>query len=142
MYVLQRVTGIVAFVFIGYHLYEYRIQKWLFGMRSEAFYGTLSAHLSSTTAGVPWLAVFYLIGIASAVFHFTNGLWGFCFSWGLTVTRRAQRRAAVLFLALGVVLFLLGANTVIFFATGSRFFVPSDLHSTKAAALPCPVTDK
>jgi succinate dehydrogenase/fumarate reductase cytochrome b subunit (b558 family) len=127
LYVLQRVSGLVAFLFIAYHLYEFRIQKWLFGMRADAFYGTLSAHLSSTSSGVPWVAIFYLIGILAVVFHFANGLWGVLFSWGVTVTRAAQRRSAYACAALGVGLFLLGANTVLYFATGTRFYVPSDV---------------
>ena len=136
LYVLQRVSGLVAFLFIAYHLYEFRIQKWLFGMRTDAFYGTLSAHLSSTTSGVPWLAIFYLIGILAVVFHFANGLWGVLFSWGVTVTRAAQRRSAYACAALGLALFLLGANTVLYFATGTRFYVPSELGVTGHAA-PC-----
>jgi succinate dehydrogenase/fumarate reductase cytochrome b subunit (b558 family) len=134
LYVLQRVSGLVAFLFIAYHLYEFRIQKWLFGMRADAFYGTLSAHLSSTAHGVPWLAIFYLIGILAVVFHFANGLWGILFSWGVTVTRAAQRRSALACAALGVALFLLGANTVLYFATGVRFYVPNDLGANGRAA--------
>jgi succinate dehydrogenase/fumarate reductase cytochrome b subunit (b558 family) len=139
LYVLQRVSGLVAFVFIGYHLYEYRIQKWLFGMRSDAFYGALSAHLSSTTVSVPWLALFYLLGILAASFHFANGLWGVLFSWGVTVTRTSQRRSAYACAALGVALFVLGANTVLYFATGSRFYLPNDI-VTKGQAAACPPT--
>jgi succinate dehydrogenase/fumarate reductase cytochrome b subunit (b558 family) len=136
LYLLQRVSGLVTFVFIGYHLYEYRIQKWLFGMRSEAFYGALSAHLSTTTASVPWLALFYLVGITAASFHFANGLWGFLFSWGITRTRASQRRSAYACAALGVLLFLLGANTVLYFATGSRFYLPNDI-VTKGPVAAC-----
>jgi succinate dehydrogenase/fumarate reductase cytochrome b subunit (b558 family) len=122
LYVMQRVTGVMALVFICYHLGEFRIQKWLFGMRADAFYQTLEAHLSSTYWGVPWTAILYLVGIAAAVFHFANGLSGFCMSWGITVTQVAQRRAMMACGALGVALFLLGANTVLFFATGYRLY--------------------
>jgi succinate dehydrogenase/fumarate reductase cytochrome b subunit (b558 family) len=134
LYVLQRVSGGVAFVFIGWHLWEFRIHKWLFGMRADAFYGELSAHLSSTTAGVPWLALFYVIGILAASFHFANGIWGFLFSWGVTVTRASQRRSALACGALGVALFLLGTNTVLYFATGTRFYLPNDVVSKGQAA--------
>ena len=134
LYMLQRISGIVAFVFIGYHLYEFRIQKWLFGMRADAFYGALSAHLSSTTASVPWLAVFYLLGILATSFHFANGLSGVLFSWGVTVTRESQRRAGYACAAIGVALFLLGANTVLYFATGARLYMPSDAVSKGQAA--------
>jgi succinate dehydrogenase/fumarate reductase cytochrome b subunit (b558 family) len=127
LYVAQRVSGLVAFVFIGYHLYEYRIHKWLFGMQSDAFYGVLSAHLSSTQVSVPWLALAYLVGVVATSFHFANGIWGVLFSWGVTVTRTSQRRSAYACAALGIALFLLGANTVLYFATGTRFYLPSDI---------------
>lgn len=127
LYVMQRVTGVIAFAFICYHLGEFRVQKWLFGMRSEAFYQTLEAHLSSTYGGVPWLALLYMVGVGSAVFHFANGLAGVCMAWGLTVTKVAQRRAAVVCGAIGLALFFLGANTVLFFATGTRFYLRSDV---------------
>jgi succinate dehydrogenase/fumarate reductase cytochrome b subunit (b558 family) len=136
LYLLQRVSGLVAFGFIGYHLYEYRIHKWLFGMRSDAFYGTLSAHLSSTWISVPWLALLYLVGVLAVSFHFANGLWGVLFSWGVTVTRTSQRRSGYACAALGVAMFVLGANTVLFFATGSRFYLPNDI-VTKGQAAAC-----
>ncbi len=138
LYLLQRVTGLVALAFILFHLGEFRVQKWLYGMRVESFYQTLEAHLSSTYMGVPWTAVFYLFGIAAAVFHFTNGLAGFCLSWGLTVTQAAQRRAAIACGVLGVALFALGANTVVFFATGSRYYVRNEIVPDILTAEPPP----
>lgn len=120
MYTLQRTTGIVAFAFIGYHLYEYWFQKVAGKMTEDQFYPALCANMSSTVKGIPIVALVYMIGIAASVFHLANGLWGFCFSWGITVSRRAQRSAATLFGLVGLVLFLLGANTAIYFATGSE----------------------
>jgi succinate dehydrogenase / fumarate reductase cytochrome b subunit len=40
----------------------------------------------------------FLVGTAASVFHFTNGIWTFAITWGLTIGRRAQRtlRAASL----------------------------------------------
>ena len=49
---------------------------------------------------------------------FANGLWGFCFSWGITVSRRSQRLAASAFGLVGLAVFFLGLNTVVHFATG------------------------
>lgn len=121
LYVMQRATGVVALVFLAWHLYEFRVQTWLYGMRPVAFYGTLAAHLSATRAGVPLAALFYLLGLFASVFHFTNGMWGFCFSWGLTTSRAAQRRSAWVFAVLGAGLFALGGATVLHFATGAWF---------------------
>ena len=126
LYVMQRATGVVAFLFLAWHLYELRVQTWLYGMRPAAFYGTLAAHLSATVAGgVPLAALVYLVGVFASVFHFANGLWGFCFSWGITQSRTSQRRAAWAFGVVGAALFVLGGMTVLHFATGS-FFVSSE----------------
>jgi succinate dehydrogenase/fumarate reductase cytochrome b subunit len=121
MYTLQRVSGLLAFAFILFHLWEYWAQKVMGKLASEQFYPTLCANLSSTVKGVPVIALIYVFGIAATVFHFANGLWGFCFSWGITVSRRSQRLGATVFGVLGILVFLLGANTALYFATGSRF---------------------
>jgi succinate dehydrogenase/fumarate reductase cytochrome b subunit (b558 family) len=139
MYVLQRVTGVVAFLFIGFHLYEYWFQKAVGKMAPSDFYPALCANLSSTVGGVPAVALVYILGIAAAVFHFTNGLWGFCFSWGITVSKRAQRWSATAFGIAGIVLFLIGANTAIYFATGSRLAFSGHLFGSvgQSAARTC-----
>lgn len=119
MYTMQRVTGILALLFIGFHLSEYWLKRWLGQMSPEQLYPALCANLSSTWGGVPLIGFIYLVGIAASVIHFANGLWGFCFSWGITVSRRAQATAAWVFGLVGLGIFLLGANTVIHFATGA-----------------------
>lgn len=117
-YTLQRVTGVVALAFIVYHVGELRVAKLLGHLRSEAFYPTLSRNLASTTGGVPWLAMGYLLGIAASVLHFVNGLTTFVLSWGLSGSRSSQRRLGAVFAAFGVALFAVGAATTIYFATG------------------------
>jgi succinate dehydrogenase/fumarate reductase cytochrome b subunit (b558 family) len=122
LYVAQRATGALTLAFVVFHLCEYRVRKWLFGLGVASFHSELSARLSSTSAGVPWLAFFYLVGLGAAVFHFANGLWGFLASWGVLVTRRAQARARWGAFALGAALFGMGATTVLHFATGAPTF--------------------
>lgn len=134
MYTMQRVTGIIAFAFIGFHLWEYWLQKMIGRMEPQQFYPSLCANMSSTTSGVPVTAIVYIIGIAASVFHLSNGLWGFCFSWGVTVSRRAQMMAATVFGLAGVVMFVLGANTAIYFATGAS--IPK-LSEAEAGARTC-----
>jgi succinate dehydrogenase/fumarate reductase cytochrome b subunit (b558 family) len=133
MYTLQRVTGILAFFFIGYHLYEYWGQKVAGKLAPEQFYPTLCANMSSTVGPVPVVALVYILGIAASVFHFANGLWGFCFSWGITVSRRSQQLAATAFGLLGLIIFFLGASTAIYFATGVRLDRPSSLFEASPA---------
>ena len=115
MYTLQRVTGLLAFAYICFHLYEYWFQKVIGKLAPDQFYSALCQNMSHAIGPVPVVALVYILGIAACVFHFANGLWGFCF----TVSRRSQRMAATVFGILGLALFALGANTVIYFSTGA-----------------------
>ena len=128
-YTLQRLTGVVALLFIGYHLWEFPVQVWLGRMTPDDFFPHLCKSMSSTNSmGIPLVAVAYLVGVAASAYHFANGLYGFCFSWGITVSRRATRLASAAFGVFGVALFILGANTVIYFATGSSLVLSPGTH--------------
>lgn len=135
MYSAQRLTGLAAFAFVIWHLTEYWLPKWAGQMTPDRFYPALCEDLSRTNYGVPVVALLYVFGIAASVFHFANGLWGFCCSWGITVSQRSQRVSAIAFGVLGILVFLLGANTAIYFATGSRLAILGVPRGTKVAEL-------
>jgi succinate dehydrogenase/fumarate reductase cytochrome b subunit (b558 family) len=121
LYTMQRATGLVAFAFIGWHLWEFRIAKLLGKMGPDDFYPALALHLSSTVGGFPVLATVYLVGVIASVAHFANGLWSFAFSWGLCISRRSQRLLAAGFAIFGALVVVMGTSTVLYFATGARF---------------------
>ena len=97
LYVLQRVTGVLAFGFIGFHVYTTRLSHYFWGI--EIDYDLMHGFMTT-----PLYFVIYLIGVTSSVFHFTNGIWTFCITWGLTVGVRAQRMARHACLALFAVM--------------------------------------
>jgi len=136
MFTFQRVSGVLAFGFILYHLITLRLPKFRGELQSSGFYDALCSDLSSTLMSVPVTALVYIVGIAAVAFHLSNGLWGFLCSWGITPTRRSQRISAGFTGVLGILVFVLGANTTLYFATGSKLFIPS---STEPTALQhCP----
>jgi succinate dehydrogenase/fumarate reductase cytochrome b subunit (b558 family) len=133
-YVLQRLTGVITLVFVAYHLWQFRIQVALGRMHPTDLFTELCASLSSTSRfGIPVVAVMYLVAVASAAYHFANGLHGFCFSWGLSTSRRASRFVSGVCGIVGIALFVVGANTVIYFATGSKLVLSPDRPDAKAA---------
>lgn len=137
-YTLQRLTGFVAFAFIAYHLYDFRVQVLLGSMSERDVFPELCAKLSSTAAGgVPLVAIVYLIGAAAVVYHLANGLYGFCFSWGITLSRRATRLASAAFGLLGIALFALAAGTIIYFATGSSVVLSRGLDGEALPPVTC-----
>jgi succinate dehydrogenase / fumarate reductase cytochrome b subunit len=121
MFLLQRITGVIAFLFIVIHLKDFYVSKMLGSMRYEAFFTELGTMLS-----MKWRALVYLFGTTAAVFHFANGLRTFLFAWGVTVSERSQRATTWAVASMGAVLWVLGANTIVFFATGGGL-VPNHL---------------
>ena len=107
LYLMQRVTGVIALAFIVFHMMNFRFHK-------EEFmadpYGNVKGVLST-----PWVFGFYLLGIGSCVFHFANGLCGFLFSWGFTVGPSSKRLAAMACTGLGVAVFALGMRALFAF---------------------------
>ena len=120
LYVLQRVTGVIAFVFIVIHMKDFRVAKALGVMQSQSFFGELGNLLS-----VRWRALVYLFGTTASIFHFANGLRTFLWSWGITVSERSQRFATFASATFGLALWFLGANTILFFATGGSMLFPT-----------------
>lgn len=88
MYFLQRVTGVIALVFIIVHVWSTRISAALDGRHIQ--FADMQKIFEPT-----WVRWFYIIGILSAVFHFTNGVCSALMTWGITVSRRSQRIVAV-----------------------------------------------
>jgi succinate dehydrogenase / fumarate reductase, cytochrome b subunit len=106
MYFLQRLSGVIVLGFIVFHLIQFRF------MSEGAFKETHlappakvieaiaykgSAYHSYNPYGVirgglqnPLVQGIYLVGLLATAFHFANGLWSFCVTWGITIGRRSQ----------------------------------------------------
>ena len=136
LWAAQRALATIVLVFLAVHLGEVAIPRLTAGLSPNAYYTVLAAHLSWTWAGVPWLAVFYLVGLAATATHFANGL--FAAAGGRAETGKRVRRTTI---ALGIVLFLLGAAAVVSFATGTRL-LPGPTEEPAAcgpSAVPAPL---
>ncbi len=101
MYFIQRVTGVIVFAFILFHLWTTRLVQ-LQDHESLDLFRQVQAAVAN-----PWIYAFYLAGILSATFHLANGVWSFSIVWGLTIGPKAQRRmlyvSAAVFLVLSYV---------------------------------------
>jgi succinate dehydrogenase / fumarate reductase, cytochrome b subunit len=107
MFLLQRVTGIVALIFITWHVWQTRVQA-QFG--ADVNYNMMADILASPVA-----VVLYLIGVISVIFHFSNGLWSFFVSWGLTVTPRSQKLFSYVTMVIFVALSIVGIRSIFAF---------------------------
>ncbi|MGD6816783.1 succinate dehydrogenase cytochrome b558 subunit [Metabacillus sp. 84] len=107
MFVLQRFSGIVTFVFVAWHVWETRI--------AAAFGATVNFSMMENILSNPAMVAFYVVGVVSTVFHFANGLWSFCVTWGITVTPRSQLISTYVTLAVFVALAYVGVSSIFAF---------------------------
>lgn len=101
-YLLQRITGVLVFAFVIWHLYETRFQVAIGNVTHEELGGVMHDIVMN-----PFFFILYLIGVLSAAFHFANGLWSFMVSWGITVGPRAQRVSSYICMTLFVIVSVL-----------------------------------
>lgn len=116
MYFLQRVTGIILFLFIAFHVLNFRFGV-LPGLNETAVADNpeLAFDIVRGEFQNPLILSLYVAGIISTVFHFANGLWLFLIDWGLAMGRRAQRSLGYACAALGVILAAVGINAAVAF---------------------------
>ena len=115
MYTLQRVTGAIVFAFLIYHLLTTVVPKMVNGKTlfdAAPFLINIMNEEFKSLEG----QIIYLVGITATTFHFANGLWGFCVSWGILIGNTAQKNAAILFMIIGLVLTVMGLATVLEFS--------------------------
>jgi len=125
-YTLQRLTGYFGIFFIFYHVATLRWGwSWLVPGGTEWSHeyaaSTLAAALQGGTEGFGgWglaVSIFYFVGVSALVFHFANGLWTAAITWGITVSRAAQKRWGYACAGLGAVLMIMAWVSVVGFAT-------------------------
>jgi succinate dehydrogenase / fumarate reductase, cytochrome b subunit len=119
-YVLQRITGLVAFVFIFTHVAHmhgwFHVDFWLdlmqkLGLAQFKAYNAASTAAAAMQGSLIW-PILYLVGIAACVFHFANGLWTMGITWGLWITPQAQKRADYIVWGIGGLVMLIGLSAL------------------------------
>ncbi len=117
---MQRASAIAAMLFVAFHVVAIRLPL-LEGVLAPAdLHPRLSEDLSTTSGiGLPVSATVYLLGLAATSYHLANGVSRFISRAGAGRTPRARRAISIGCTLLGSALFFLGANTVIYFATGA-----------------------
>jgi succinate dehydrogenase / fumarate reductase cytochrome b subunit len=107
MFMLQRVSGVITLIFITWHVWETRI--------AAAFGNEVNFQMMQDILSFPFMFVFYVVGIISAIFHFANGLWSFLVSWGITVSPRSQVISTYVTIIIFLALSFVGVTTLLAF---------------------------
>jgi succinate dehydrogenase / fumarate reductase cytochrome b subunit len=105
---LQRITAVITLIYVLVHVYETTFKKLILG--AEVGFNMMAVILAS-----PLMIVFYLIGLVSAIYHFTNGLWTFFITWGITIGPISQKYSYVLCALIFIFLNITGIMTLLAF---------------------------
>lgn len=115
-YTIQRITGMILFVFILFHVLNFR-----FGLIPGLNTVSVATHPDRAFDIVrgeflnPLIFIVYVIGITATVWHLANGIWLFMVDWGITIGAHAQRVTGYACIAFGAVLLAVGINAAVAF---------------------------
>ena len=107
-YTLQRITGIIAFAFIGFHVLSTRAMYYVANVETDY----LRMHNFMMN---PLILTAYLVGTIACVYHLTNGIFTFTITWGIAVGPKAQRLVNRICVALFIIMALVGVSILIAF---------------------------
>lgn len=121
-YTLQRVCGVIAFLFIVYHVWQMHWFGAPFGGGKFAVHNELGEPTAANTTAAAilagwWIAPVYALGVVAAVYHLANGIWTSLITWGITIRPHTQRATGYVCAVFGVVLSLIGLGALMGFRT-------------------------
>jgi succinate dehydrogenase / fumarate reductase cytochrome b subunit len=105
LYWLQRWSGIVTLVFIGWHFWQTRLANYIYGRVIDF---RMMADILSDSG---WLA-FYVVGLVAVSYHLANGLRSFLLTWGAVVGGRARRRVEIVSAVFGFLVLIFSLATI------------------------------
>ncbi|MFO0914447.1 MAG: succinate dehydrogenase cytochrome b558 subunit [Pirellulales bacterium] len=120
-YTLQRVSGMIALFYIGWHVFHmhgwFHNDAWLENVAKPLGGHQFRAYNAASTAGAAiqhsmLVLLLYAVGIIACVFHLANGLWTMGITWGIWLSPAAQRRASVACWIFGLVLGGIGLSAL------------------------------
>ena len=107
LYVAQRYTGLLAVVYIGYHVATQRFMGVDLPNHPAAAFWKVQHELQN-----PWILAFYVVAMIAICFHFAYGVWLFTAKRGITPGERSRRWFGWVCLAGGVLLCAMGLISI------------------------------
>ena len=115
-YTIQRITGIILFFFITFHVLNFRfgaipgLNEISVADEPDQAFRIVSGEFRNNA-----IFILYLIGVTATVWHLANGLWLFAVDWGVVIGERAQRLTGYACIAFGLLLLAVGINAQVAF---------------------------
>jgi succinate dehydrogenase / fumarate reductase cytochrome b subunit len=128
MYISQRVTGIIAFLYIIQHVWRQRFSGVSLPEHPGAAFHKVQVELSN-----PWMLAIYVIAMIATCWHFSYGVWLFAAKWGITPGDRARKKFGWICGIAGTALCLMGLASI--FAVVNAPPAPDDVMPEKPAVV-------
>lgn len=117
-YVFQRVTGIFLFLFLLFHILNFRFGL-IPGLNTTPVAGNanLAFDIVSSEFVKPWVMAIYVLGIIATAWHLAYGFFLFAVDWGLLIGEKAQKVTLYACIGLAIFLSIVGINAAAAFVT-------------------------
>jgi succinate dehydrogenase / fumarate reductase cytochrome b subunit len=122
LYVVQRWTGYIAFLYIIQHVLRQRFMGVNLPEHPGAAFAKVQHELSN-----PFMLAVYIIATLAVCFHFSYGVWLFAAKWGITPGTKARVRFGYLCAALGIILAVMGLASLYAFVGPNYRNAPEDV---------------
>jgi succinate dehydrogenase / fumarate reductase cytochrome b subunit len=122
MYLAQRYTGLIAFVYIAQHVARQRFMGISLPENPYAAFAKVQHELAN-----PWILAFYVIAMIAICWHFAYGVWLFAAKWGITPGVTARKRFGYACAVLGVALAVIGLAGIWAFVGGQYPNAPENV---------------
>ncbi len=110
-YMFQRATGIFLFVFLLFHILNFRFGL-IPGLNLTPIAGNADQAYTivANEFRIGWVLAIYILGVTATAWHLAYGFFLFAVDWGIVIGEKAQRIVLYGCLSLALLLSLLGIN--------------------------------
>jgi succinate dehydrogenase / fumarate reductase cytochrome b subunit len=111
-YTLQRISAIVIVMFMFFHVFSLKMGWFGSRLTFDPHNAAYSVHQHMTANPIiPFLI--YPLGILASCYHLANGFWTAAITWGLTISKGAQKRWGYACAGLFVITFIFGMTALV-----------------------------
>jgi succinate dehydrogenase / fumarate reductase cytochrome b subunit len=119
-YTLQRWTGMIAFAFIMWHVFQmhgwFHFDAWLTNVAEPYGGAKFRPYNAASSAGLALqsfvVVLLYAVGVLACVYHLANGMWTMGITWGVWTSPRAQAWASKVCGTFGVLLAIVSMSAL------------------------------
>jgi succinate dehydrogenase / fumarate reductase cytochrome b subunit len=136
MYLTQRITGIIALLYIAQHVWRQRFSGVMLPEHPGAAFAKVQHELAN-----PWMLAIYVIAMIATTWHFAYGIWLFAAKWGITPGDKARKRFGYVCAVGGAGLCLMGLISIYAFVGPKYANAPEDVMPAQPPGITMPAPE-